>query len=221
MVVALSGLDGSGKSSQSSAIASRLQDRGYEPHVHWMALGHSSIQRRLKGVASFRRRPRRSPVVQGSPMLEVNGVTRYRARRNRVTVHAWVLALAAVYGIHFRRVVRRQTADVVIFDRYTLDAIAQCRYFYAPEASFRLARTLLRLLAPRPDLSYLLAVPAEVALSRKPEQYGLEQLSLQATLLADEAPRLGVRLVDGTRQTDELTDELFADTVAALASEPA
>ena len=154
-------------------------------------------------------------------MLEVNGVTRYRARRNGVTVHAWVLALAAVYGIHFRRVVRRQTADVVIFDRYTLDAIAQCRYFYAPEASFRLARTLLRLLAPRPDLSYLLAVPAEVALSRKPEQYGLEQLSLQATLLADEAPRLGVRLVDGTRQTDELTDELFADTVAALASEPA
>src|SRR5947209_3136326 len=172
VVIALSGLDGSGKSSQSSRIQSRLHDLGHDAHVHWMALGHSSLQRRLKRFASLGRRSR-GGTARGSAMLEVDGVVKYRAHRNPVIVHAWVLALAAVYGVHFRRVLRQQTADVVIFDRYILDAIAQSRYFYAPQASFRVARTVLRLLAPRPHLSVLLAVPAEVALARKPEQYGL------------------------------------------------
>ena len=221
VVVALSGLDGSGKSSQSTGVADRLREAGHGVRVHWMALGHSTVQRRLRRLASgARNRSGRSAARPGAPVLEVDGVTKHRAARHPLVTHAWVLLLAVVYGLHFRRTARRCAEEVVIFDRYTLDAIAQSRYFYDPDRSFRAARWLLRLLAPTPQLSYLLDVPPEVALARKQEQYDAAQLRLQSRLLMEEASHLNVRVLDGTRPADELTEELVAQTLAAIRGRP-
>jgi thymidylate kinase len=217
VVVALSGLDGAGKSSQAQRLASRLEEAGHTPAVHWMALGHSRIQRRLRRLI----RKVRSRSAESSPADEIPPVHRAGNGRNRhhpIVTHAWVTLLAAIYGIHFRRVARSHRGDVLIFDRYTLDAIAQSRYFYAPQSDFRLARATLRFLAPRPDYSYLLAVAPEVALARKQEQYDAGQLRLLADLLAEEARRMRVRVLDGDREAGELSDALVADALSALST---
>jgi thymidylate kinase len=212
-VIALSGLDGAGKSSQASRLATRLSEAGHTPTVHWMALGHSRLQRRLKRLIRF---VRRRPGGSGDTILWANGVAMRRGTHHPAVTHTWVLLLAVTYALHFRRVAARHVGDVIIFDRYALDVIAQLRYFYAPEAEFRLARFLLRELAPRADRSYLLEVAPEVALARKQEQYDAGQLRLQAQLLTDEARAMGVRVLDGGRAADDLSDTLVEDTLSAL-----
>jgi len=215
VVVAFSGLDGAGKSSQAERLASRLEAAGHSTAVHWMALGHNPLQRRLRSVVRAVAGGRhRGAAASGAAAAGTDG----RPQRHPLLAHAWVTLLAAIYGLHFRSVARRHRADVLIFDRYALDAIAQSRYFYAPQAEFRLARLVLRLLAPRPDRSYLLAVAPEVALARKQEQYDAGQLKLLAELLSDEASRMRVRVLDGQRDAGELNDALVADAVSALSA---
>jgi thymidylate kinase len=218
VVVALSGLDGAGKSSQAQRLASRLEEAGHTPAVHWMALGHSRLQRRLRRlIRKVRSRGARSPAA-GHDSHSMHGRGDRRTPHHPLLAHAWVTLLAAIYGMHFRRVARSHRGDVLIFDRYTLDAIAQSRYFYSPQSDFRLARAILRILAPRPDHSYLLAVAPEVALARKQEQYDAGQLRLLADLLADEARRMRVHVLDGDREAGELSDALVADTLSALST---
>jgi thymidylate kinase len=220
VVIALSGLDGAGKSSQAARLAARLRESGHPVDVHWMALGHSSLQRRLKGVMrSVRRRTDRAGSdASGEAILSVNGVSKSRTRHHPAVTHVWVSLLAIIYGLHFRRVAMSARHRVVVFDRYALDAIAQSRYFYAPQANFRVARFLFRTIAPTPHRSYLLAVAGEVALARKPEQYDVRQLDMQARLLAEEADRMHVTVVDGTRPADDLSDMLVSETLSAISA---
>jgi thymidylate kinase len=194
-------------------LSARLRELGHTATVHWMALGHNPLQRRLRGVA--RRLPRR-PADEQETILSAGGTVKRRTRHHPVITHAWVTLLALIYAVHFRRVASACQDDVVIFDRYALDALAQSRYFYAPQADFRLARALLRRVAPRPDRAYLLAVAPETALARKQEQYDAAQLELQAELLADEAKRMGVPVLDGARHEQDLGADLASDAVALL-----
>ena len=220
VVIALSGLDGAGKSSQAARLAARLRESGHPVDVHWMALGHSSLQRRLKGVArSVRRRTGGAGSdASGDAILSVNGVSKLRRRHHPAVTHLWVSLLAIIYGLHFRRVAMSARHRVVVFDRYALDAIAQSRYFYAPQANFRIARLIFRTIAPTPDRSYLLEVAGEVALARKQDQYDVRQLDMQARLLAEEADRMHVTVVDGTRPADDLSDMLVSETLSAISA---
>jgi thymidylate kinase len=215
VVVALSGLDGAGKSSQADLLASRLRERGHRVEVHWMALGHSGLQRRLKRLAA----PLTSRTgTGGAPVLTAGGATRSRRHHHPLVAGAWVTMLAVIYGVHFRRVARRSGGDVVVFDRYTLDALAQSRYFYDPGRRFTLARALLSGLAPSPHRAYLLAVPAELALERKQEQYDAGQLALQARLLEQEARSMRVEVLDGAQPPAELSERLIGDALSSLSS---
>jgi hypothetical protein len=185
-----------------------------------MALGHSSLQRRLKGVMrSVRRRTGGAgSAASGDAILSVNGVSRLRSQHHPAVTHLWVSLLAIIYGLHFRRVAMSARHRVVVFDRYALDAIAQSRYFYAPQANFRVARFIFRTIAPTPNRSYLLEVAGEVALARKQEQYDVRQLDMQARLLAEEADRMQVTVIDGTRTADDLSDMLVSETLSAISA---
>ncbi len=217
VIVALSGLDGAGKSSQAAMLSTRLRELGHSATVHWMALGHNPLQRRLRHLTA---RVAGRPAQTQDAILSAGGSVKRRASHHPIVTHAWVTLLALIYAVHFRRVAAACEDDVVIFDRYALDALAQSRYFYAPQADFRVARALLRRLAPRPDRAYLLAVAPETALGRKQEQYDAVQLGLQAELLADEAARMGVPVLDGSRQQADLGADLARDAVALLRLPP-
>ncbi len=220
-VVAFSGLDGSGKSSQVRALTSMLEQLDAAVVAEWKPLGHNAsirvIRRATKRIfAAFRgldatqldqlKRPGRSLIAGANPAL-------LGGRQNPLLTHIWATTVCLASAGHYRMVTLRHAGSgrLIVFDRFALDTSAQLRFFYGPEHRFGLQRTLIRMLCPTPIGAWLLDVPGEVALARKPEQYDLAQLKQQETLLREEAGRLGVTRVDGTRPMSELCQDIATE----------
>jgi thymidylate kinase len=189
--------------------------------AEWKPLGHNAsiraIRRATKRIfAAFRgldakqldqlKRPGRSLIAGANPAL-------LGGRQNPLLTHIWATMVCLASAGHYRMVTLRHAGSgrLIVFDRFALDTSAQLRFFYGPEHRFGLQRTLIRLLSPTPIGAWLLDVPGEVALARKPEQYDLAQLKQQEVLLREEAALLGVTRVDGTRPMAELCQDIATE----------
>jgi thymidylate kinase len=152
------------------------------------------------------KRPGRSLIAGANPAL-------LGGRQNAALTHAWATVVCLASAGHYRMVALRHAGSgrLIVFDRFALDTTAQLRFFYGPEHRFGLQRALIRALCPAPIGAYLLDVPGEVALARKPEQYDLPQLKQQEALLREEAGRLGVQRLDGTRPMAELCQHIATE----------
>jgi thymidylate kinase len=220
-VVGFSGLDGSGKSSQVQALLSTLEQLDVAVIAHWKPLGHNASVRTIRrvvkrGYAAMRgwdaqqldrsKQPGRSLVAGTNPAM-------LGGRQNRLVTHAWATLVCLVSASHYRMVALRHggSGRLIVFDRFALDTTAQLRFFYGPELEFGLQRALIRIVCPTPIAAWLLEVPGEVALARKQEQYNLSQLKEQESLLHDEAERLGVTRLDGTRPMAELSEYIATE----------
>lgn len=220
-VVGFSGLDGSGKSSQVRALLSTLEQLDVAVVAHWKPLGHNASIRTIRRVvkrayATMRgwdaeqldrsKQPGRSLVAGTNPAL-------LGGRQNHLVTHIWATFVCFVSAGHYRMVVLRHSGSgrLIVFDRFALDTAAQLRFFYGPEHSFRLQRALIRMVCPTPTGAWLLDVPGEVALARKQEQYNLAQLKEQENLLREEAQRLKVTRLDGTRPMTELAEYIATE----------
>ena len=162
VLISFSGIDGAGKSTQIERLRNRLEQSGarvlllaFWDNVVFLPRFRAGVSHRVLG----------GEIGIGSPEKPV--------RRNDKNARRWYLSLArcALYFsdvINLRRVVARakqRDADVIIFDRYIYDQLAN-----AP--TNRLGRAYVRLLlklAPKPDIGYLLDAAPEAALKRKPE----------------------------------------------------
>lgn len=207
-VVALSGLDGSGKSTQTRALAAALEALGYDVHVEWAPiLQNASIERvsRLARVLLRILRPGR-PVAEGESLVAGVEAAGTQARTVRMS---WTTAVAAVNGIAHARAAFGHCGRgrVVVYDRFVLDSLVRLRFLYGREETFGLQRRLLAALSPRPDAAFWLDVPAERAYGRKPEHWDVGDLTTQRELYLDEHAILGVRRLDG---------ELPPEDIAAL-----
>lgn len=220
-VVGFSGLDGSGKSSQVRALLSTLEQLDVAVVAHWKPLGHNASIRTIRRVvkrayAASRgwdaeqldrsKQPGRSLVAGTNPAL-------LGGRQNHLLTHVWATLVCLVSASHYRMVALRHSGSgrLIVFDRFALDTTAQLRFFYGPEHEFRLQRALIRAVCPTPIGAWLLEVPGEVALARKQEQYNLAQLKEQESLLREEAQRLGVTRLDGTRPMAELSQYIATE----------
>lgn len=219
-VVAFSGVDGAGKSSQVARLVEGLRGAGVDPVVFWMPLGHSRLQRRLSTTA--RRILRAGPRSGAGPQPNGDRAKAIRLRRPFLTA-AWTTLIASNHALTYRRVVaqaRRQGHSVVLFDRYALDALAQMRYYYGDGRWYALHRLLLTRFAPRAEHAYLLDVDPETALARKQEQHTLEQLRRQRELLRAEASGLGVEILEGGLPAEILAARIAADVLGGATVKP-
>jgi thymidylate kinase len=229
-VVSLSGLDGAGKSSQTKALQETLEALGVDVVVDWMPLGHSPRYRTIRllrtSVNAALRLGRR---VRGSkaslPRAEAaaaNGkptspAKALRQRSNAVT-HGWATVVALHQALQHRKTTLRHlgSGKVVIFDRYTLDAAAQLRYFYGSHHAFRFQKWLVQRVSPRARRSYFLEVRPETAFARKEHHYDFEGLREHAELYAEEAPSLPVVRLDGERPREELSERIAREVWEAV-----
>jgi thymidylate kinase len=234
-LVAFSGLDGAGKSSQAEALKSALEQLGYETKLEWTrlewttlwegagALGKIAwpVTRAIALVERMRGRGRSAAAEPPERDWYTDTVETPAARfRQRVgwVNDAWVTVVAAMHA----RAQRRKTAPhiragrAVICDRYTLDAAAMLRFRYGDDRRFRRAIRVLQRLSPEPLRAYHVDVPAAVARARKAEQYSLEDLERQARLYREERDALGVRALDGERPREDLCTEVALDVWRAL-----
>ena len=168
-LVSFSGIDGAGKTTQIDAVLAWLHEAGFRVRMlrFWddiAVLGH------LRETMSHR--VFKSEKGVGSPDKPV--------RRRDKNVRAWYMTAARLFlyfldATHLAFMVAttaRTNADIVVFDRYLYDELANL------DLQNSVARAYIRLLlklAPRPDVALLLDADPVQARARKPE-YPLEFL---------------------------------------------
>jgi thymidylate kinase len=162
-LVSFSGIDGSGKSTQIEALRVRLNEMGLRVVLvtFWDDVARLKGIREVSGHTLFK-----GEKGVGSPTRPIN-------RRDK-NVRSWYMT-AVRFGLYFvdalslRSVVNRALradAEVVIFDRYHYDELANLGL--NSRITLAYTRLLLRLV-PRPDISFLLDADPIQARARKPE----------------------------------------------------
>jgi thymidylate kinase len=226
-VIAFSGLDGSGKSTQVASLRAALETLGHEVVTVWTPLGSNAS---LRVIAAPARRvlvglarlgfggaaARRS--TEGASLVALPDAGRGGPLQTSLAV-AWstVVAVTNALSQAVHAAPHLAVGRIVIFDRYVLDSAVQLRYLYGHERPFSLQEALLRLVSPRPLAAFFLDADPETVAARKPLQYRDEQLHLQAELYRAHYARLGVRRLDAQRPLAELCAEIAEDVWRRLA----
>ncbi|WP_372728587.1 dTMP kinase [Nocardioides sp.] len=216
-VITLSGVDGSGKSTQAERLQASLATAGVETVVVWHRLSHDGwLDRLARPVKRLLRRGRAGESVSTGTAQSPEPVERGGTAANapRGTRNVWIVLVAVANALTHLRTVRRHTlaGRLVISDRYVLDSIVQLHSDYPAGPGRWLGIWLVRALSPRPRASFLLAVPGEMARARKPWSGPVEQLERHVQDYAVVARRLSVVHVDGTRPLTEIADQIARET---------
>lgn len=233
-VVALSGLDGAGKSSQADLLATALADLGVPTTTAWTRLSYRDWLHRLdrliavgvRLVRAVRRgRGARDESYPADVPADAPGraaaerpVRAFRQRHPSLTwCWAWVVALDAVADQ--RRTIRRARGHhaVVVCDRYALDSAAHLHVLYGDTVSTAAQAWAVRVLSPRPIAAFLLRIEAAEAFRRKPEEFTVEALARHARSYDVEAALDPVvTVLDGTREPLELGETIARAVLAVL-----
>jgi thymidylate kinase len=224
-IVALSGLDGVGKSTQAQMLQAALDRLGYRAVVVWAPLGSSEWLRRFaRAVKQLLARLPAGPLahadaatVEHRLLSQTPTGARADWRLRRLAVSLWSTVIALANAASYRRsaVGARTGGRVVIWDRYVLDSIVELRFSYAPAGRLPLQETLIRRLAPVPSCAFLLDMDPERAHQRKPD-WSLADTSLRAQLYRRVYERLDVRRIDATRSPEELAAEILGEVLATI-----
>jgi thymidylate kinase len=220
LLVALSGIDGAGKSSQARWLADSLTALGVDVEVVWNnLLGNRALAilsappRALLRLAG---RGGERMAQWDDPPPDADDVTASAVRASAVR-RAWSIIATLANALEQQIPAARSVARgrVVVFDRSPLDLAVRMHVLY--RANIEAQRRLVRLTAPRPDLAFLLDIPAEVSLARKQDVWSPTQLEEQASLYREFASGFGVRRIDGQRPPDEIAAEIAREAWLALA----
>lgn len=206
VVVALSGLDGAGKSSQVEQLRTSLQALGVPVAVAWTRPGMG-----LRWLAPLRRAIKRLLGQNPEPGVRAvgRGDEQLPATRRGLLGRLWVSMVVLSYLADVRRSTRLRRG-VVLHDRHLLDAVATLEAVYG-DAVMPWHRRLLVAGHPCADLTILLQVPVDTAAGRKPDAVFSRRVLARQKQVYDRATQLvpDVVVLDGTRPPDVVAADVL------------
>jgi thymidylate kinase len=213
-VVALSGLDGSGKSTQAHALAATLMKLGHDTSLEWTRLSFDArldlVAAPVKAALAWRHRGGPGGAGGVADVVAVDAASKRLRARSRLVDKAWTGVVAAANGTAQRHTTLAQlrAGRVVVRDRYVLDSVVQLRSVYGADRDVTAQARIIERLSPSPIAAFLLELPAEEAYRRKPEEYSAAELAAHAVLYEQEADRLGVVRISASRPRAQIAAEI-------------
>ena len=212
VLVSFSGIDGAGKSTQIEALASHLRQDGLRVQVirFWDDVARLKIIRESAGHKIFK-----GDKGVGRPEAPIE-------RRDKNVQSPWMtcvrLFLYLVDAVSVRLMVQRALKsgyDLVIFDRYTYDELANLNLENAVIQAY--ARMIMALV-PRLHVSFVLDADPVRARERKPE-YPLDFLRQNRGAYLRLADLVGGMTVIGPKPVSEVSEAVIMQTAKKLSYE--
>lgn len=208
VVVAISGVDGAGKSTVAQAVAGDLGQLGVPVGVVWtrpgMRLGW------LENAAQAGKRLLRQDPAPGVSQVAAGSEVTPASRRGPLG-WVWSLLVALSFVADVRRR-HRAVRGVAICDRYLLDALVTMDFVYRG-VDLRAHKALIRRLLPAATHSFLLDLSAADALARKDDplfgRYAVEEQLDRYATYRREIP--GLRVLDARLPPRTLCSEILRD----------
>ena len=215
-LIAISGVDCSGKTTQLERLAERLRREGYSTRVFWYRPGYS---KNLDALRSIIRSIRRDALPPPGPNARRDAV--FRDPRIKAAWIAVALADTLVeLSLRLRYALTR--GEVLLCDRYLFDGLLDLQLRF-PNALPNRAELILKSLCPCPDLHLLLSMPwedVEVRRNQKnepfPDPENLRSKRYDAYRTLAQSP--GTTVVDATGTIDSVHDVIWSRVQHILAA---
>lgn len=167
--ISFSGIDGAGKSTQIESLCARLKQDGLKILLitFWDDVARLTQIREATGHRIFK-----GDKGVGTPLAPINRRDKNVKSGLMTVVRLFLYFIDAIAVRAAVKKARHSGADLVIFDRYTYDELANLTL---RNPAIRAYVRLIMMLVPRPHISYLLDADPIQARARKPE-YPIEFL---------------------------------------------
>lgn len=227
-LICLTGVDGCGKSTQARILKERMQEAGWETATVWTG-GRPYVSRPLVRLV---KRRLRAPVQQADGSFEARAAGddpsdafgEYLSKSNEMFRAYWPLRRGwtdvslAEHAIEANLAVQPhlRAGRAVICDRYIYKSIVNLAILLDVEMTdlpALLKHPAVRLV-PRPDLYFLMDLPAEVAAARKTDLPSIEYVARRVPVYRALAAYAQMPVVDAT-QTPEIVAEAIWTEVSA------
>ena len=163
VLVSFSGIDGAGKSTQIEALCDRCKEAGLQVRQvrFWDDIARLTRLREESGHRLFG-----GDRGVGSPTAPINRRDKNVTSWPMTCVRLFIYFVDALSTRRAAKMALRSSADLVIFDRYTYDELANLTL---SNPALRLYVRFIMKLVPRPHISYILDADPMKARMRKPE----------------------------------------------------
>lgn len=203
LLVTFSGVDGSGKSTLARALVEQLSTEGIQTQYLWWFAANDSF---LGRVAGFVVSKLAKPVESGADGVPKVGLVRALDQLIVLVdflLHVWY---SSILGKNL--VCDRYVYDIAVF--FT----TELRY---PESKAKHLIRLLKTVTPAPLVSFLVDVPAEIAVRRKTDISSSEQHEKLRKLYLDLAKGDStVKFVDGSKCLEEVNRTVWVQVLECL-----
>lgn len=214
MLIAVSGVDGAGKSLQVELLGKAFEQCGISTLCVWSRCGSTKFAGWFIRIGKTLFSGGRPPLgARGGPRGKVEARKRYL--ENPILRSGWNLLVLTELTILYNLRVRLPLllGKVVICDRYLLDGLVELGvHMEDGDISRSVFARLLELLNPLPAMNWLIDVPAETVVRRK-RMEPMEHLEAQVRLYRRLGKELHVVTVDGEQPADKVSDEIVYRTL--------
>lgn len=216
--ICFTGIDGSGKTTLAKLLTDQLNRDGFECKYVYNRLTPFLLKPFIIiGQKLFLRRKSIS-----ENYAEYSATKRKALRNNPLSlIYQWLLLLDYSIQVFLKVKIPLMRGESIICDRYIYDTLVTDLAVDFSYSNNKINRTLNRFfrLFPRPELTFLVDVPEDVAYQRKSDIPSIEYLKERRGIYLDVGKEYGMVILDASRNLDNLENVVLESALKLMESQ--